>query len=220
MSAPALDEATSPLGRPPRTLVRWERIFAGLYFPVFHGIELVHRGRWPDSGPLIVTSNHPTFWDPWLVGMGQRRYVYWMAWEELWTWPLVKHLVAAHRAFPVDLERPKPSTLKRARAVLDAGRPLGVFPEGERTSGSRGELDPFKPGLAWIACATDAPIAPVSIRGARRAWPKQRAYPLPGKITVTYHPVIETARILPGAPRREREAALLARLEQTIASEL
>ncbi len=207
--------------RTARALVRTARVIAGLYFPLLHRIE--HRGKahWPRTGPLLVTSNHPTLWDPWLVGMGTSRFVYWMAWDEIFDWPLIGRAVRAYHAFPVDLEKPKVSTLRRAKSVLRRGGALGVFPEGGRTTGERGELDPFKPGVARLALSLDAPILPVSIKGARRAWPKQRSYPLPGpRITVTYHPVIVPSLFLPDAPKRDREKALLEKLEAVVLSAL
>src|SRR5579883_2871181 len=208
-------------GRQARTLVRVARILAALYFPAAHRIGFRGAGNWPLEGPLIVTSNHPTYWDPWLVGMGTERYVYWMAWDELFDWPVLGRAIRAYEAFPVDLDKPKPSTLRAARAVIERGGALGVFPEGGRTSGEHGELDPIKPGVARLALSLGAPILLVSIKGARRAWPKQRAYPLPGpRITVTYHPVIDTARFEENADKRDRERALLERLEKTIKSAL
>src|SRR5437870_4579233 len=122
-------------GKPPRALVRFERLFAERYFPVFHGVEFRFLGAWPETGPLIVASNHPSYFDPFVVGMRMKRYVYWMAWASIFTWPVIGWLTEVHRALPVDLERPKPSTLRRALAVLENGEALGVFPEGERTSG-------------------------------------------------------------------------------------
>lgn len=214
-------EAKSRPGRPARTLVRVARVLAALYFPSFHRIE--HRGKhnWPASGPLVVTSNHPTYWDPWLVGMGTRQFVHWMAWDEIFDWPIIGRAVKAYEAFPIDLERPKVSTFRRAHEVLEEGGILGLFPEGARTSGEHGELDPLKPGVARLALLLEAPILCVSIKGARRAWPKQRAYPLPGpKITVTYHPLIDPVTFRPDLPKREREKALLEKLEATLRSAL
>jgi 1-acyl-sn-glycerol-3-phosphate acyltransferase len=205
---------------PPGALIRFERIFAAYYFPIFHKIEFRRLGKPPETGPLIVTSNHPSFWDPWIIGMGLRRYIYWMAWEEAFSWPVIGRLITAHQAVPVDIDKPKPSTLRRSRAVLDAGHALGVFPEGERTHKTGGKIDPFKPGLAWMAFATGAPVLPVSIRGGLKVWPRGRTLPRPGKLRVTYHPVVDPSSVLPEAPRREREVALTRLLERTVESEV
>lgn len=205
---------------PPPGLWAFSRAVTITWFSVLHGVEVVGRRHCPPAGPLVVVSNHPTYWDPFLVGLGLLRYVYWMAWDDIFEWPLAGPLVRAFRAFPVDLERPKPSSLRAARAVLERGLPLGVFPEGGRSSGPG--LDPFKPGAARLALAAGARILPVSIRGAHAAWPKPRAYPLPGpKIVVTYHEAFDPAELAPaGRPPREREALVLRHLERTIASAL
>lgn len=214
------------ISRDAYSLVRVARLTMSKYLEVVHGIEIRGREHWPRSGPLVVTSNHPTYLDPWIVGIGAdgaRRYVHWMAWDEIFEWPIVGRAVTAYQAIPVDLEKPRPSTFRRANAVLARGGVLGVFPEGGRTSGEHGEIDPFKPGVARLALALGAPILPVSIKGARQCWPKQRAYPLPGKIRVTFHPVVDTRAVLEAGDKTEkraRELALVARLEATIRSAL
>jgi len=198
--------------------VRFARLVAALYFPIFHGIEHQGARNWPRKGPLIIISNHPTYWDPWLVGMGQswRSDTYWMTWEDVFDWPVIGPAITAYQAFPVDLDRPKVSTLRRAKDVLEAGHALGIFPEGSRTSGEHGAIDPWKPGACRLALLTGVPVLPVSIRGARACWPRQRTYPLPGKIAVTYHPLVDPNAIRPGAIAREREHALAEILRETI----
>jgi 1-acyl-sn-glycerol-3-phosphate acyltransferase len=152
--------------------------------------------------------------------MGTRRHVVWLAWDAIFSWPFIGRLVADYGAISVDLERPKPSTIRRARAVIAAGGALGLFPEGGRTSGALGELDPFKPGAARLALALGAPILPVSIRGARACWPKQHRLPRPGRIVVTYHEIVKPETIVPVTGRRDLEAKLMDRVLRAIASAL
>jgi 1-acyl-sn-glycerol-3-phosphate acyltransferase len=211
---------SSPLVPPNPALVRFERIFAAGFFGVLHRIDHRETRRVPEEGPLIVSANHATYFDPWLVGMGMKRNVYWMCWDEVFDWPVIGWLVSAHGCIPVDLDKPRPSSLRTARQVLDAGEALGVFPEGERTSGRTGAMEPLKPGLAWLAFSTGVPILPVSIKGGRDVWGKGRSYRPGPKLTVTYHDVLRPEEVLPGAERREREQELTRLLERTIRSAL
>lgn len=61
--------------------------------------------------------------------------------------------------------------LAEAKAALDDGQILIVFPEGTR--GDPEEMKPFKAGIARLGeHCPDAPIIPVYIQGAGRALPK------------------------------------------------
>lgn len=169
--------------------------------------DIDHAGKEhiPKAGGAIIISNHPTYVDPWMIGLGTPRWITWMAWEDAFSWPLVGAFVRSMGAFPVNLDRPQPSTIKAARRVLDQGRLLGVFFEGGRTQSPDG-LDPPRRGGARLAITAGVPVVPVSIVGARRAWPLDRAVPRPGRVRVVFHPTIDPER-LPGT-NRDREERL------------
>lgn len=209
--------AAEYLRPPPVWVYPFARMVFSTYCGLFHRVELRGVRRPPRRGPLIVISNHPTYMDPAFVGLGLRRHVVWMAWDEIFSWPIAGGLTRAFRALPVDLEKPRPSMMRAARAVLDHGLALGVFPEGGRTTGLG--VDRFKPGGARLAVATGVPVLPVSISGAQRVWPKSAAFPgVGGRVTVTYHDVLDPSAIESGRPPRAREEALTAKLQRTIAS--
>ena len=65
--------------------------------------------------------------------------------------------------------------LQKTLALLDEGRAVLVFPEGERTHD--GELEPFKAGISLLVKKVKAPIVPVGIAGAFDAWPRGRNRP-------------------------------------------
>jgi 1-acyl-sn-glycerol-3-phosphate acyltransferase len=194
--------------------------FFGTYFALGHRIDVRYHGRAPSFGPLVVMSNHPSFFDPWLVGFAiSNRYIRWLAWEEAFSWPVVGRFIESCRALPVDLDKPRVSTLRAARAVLDHGLALGVFPEGHRSPGPDA-IDPFKPGAARLAIATSARVLPVTISGgARIAWPPEHRLPRPGpRIRVTIHEPIDPSRVAPGATPRERDAMLTEMVRAAIES--
>lgn len=171
--------------------------------------ELEHVGRQhlPRHGPAIVIPNHPTYVDPWMVGLGTSRWITWMAWEDAFRWPLVGAFIRSMGAFPVNLDRPQPSTIKAAVRVLEQQRLLGVFFEGGRTS-EQSLLDPPRRGGARLALMAGVPVIPVSISGARRLWPRERPLPRQGKVVVRFHPPIDPGAVLPGEPGRVREERL------------
>jgi long-chain acyl-CoA synthetase len=74
--------------------------------------------------------------------------------------------------------------LRIAAAILQAGYPLLIFPEGTRSV--TGKLQPFKPGLGLLAIETGVPVVPALIEGTFEALPKGRLLPRRSKIKVTF----------------------------------
>jgi 1-acyl-sn-glycerol-3-phosphate acyltransferase len=183
------------------------RAAARLAFERGFRIERFGQHHVPEDGPALLVSNHPTYVDPFLVGYCLERWITWMAWEEAFSWPGIGWLFRHMGAFPVNTEKPAPSTFKTAFEVLAQGRLLGVFIEGGRTRQSEFGLDPPQPGAARIAVRAQIPVIPVSISGARRAWPLDRRLPRPGKVWVRFHPPVDPSA-LGGRGVRQREAAL------------
>jgi 1-acyl-sn-glycerol-3-phosphate acyltransferase len=100
----------------------------------------------------------------------------------------------------VDIEARDSRATREALRLLRAGAALMIFPEGERTRD--GGVQRFKPGAFRLAVSTGVPVLPVTIAGGDRAWPPGRVLPRPGRITITYHPLLH-----PDPVRDSREAA-------------
>lgn len=150
----------------------------------YHGLENV-----PERGPVIIAGNHPSYLDPVLVGVPVRRPIRFMAWDALFRIPVLGFVISALGAFPVDLRKGKgEAAFQKALEILNAGEAMGIFPEGGRSE--RGPMGELKTGTARLAISTGAPIVPVTIGGASRAWPKWKLLPRPAKIIVRFHPPI------------------------------
>ena len=156
-------------------------MFRLLFSAEYYGLENV-----PENGSVIIAGNHPSYLDPALVTMPLKRPVRFMAWDALFNIPLFGLLIRALGAFPVDIRKGKgEAAYHQAVRVLERGEVLGIFPEGGRSEwGVMGEL---RQGVARLAIETGAPIVPVTIGGAFRAWPKWKLLPKPAKIIVRYH---------------------------------
>jgi 1-acyl-sn-glycerol-3-phosphate acyltransferase len=157
---------------------------ARAYFGVrFEGVRHI-----PASGPLLIISNHVTYADPVLVSIPVRRRVYYMAWNALFDVPGLAWLIRRLRAFPVEIESADPRATREALRLLQAGQAVMIFPEGGRSPDGR--LQRFKPGAFRLACSLGTPMLPVTIVGGHESWPPGRILPRPGRLTITYHPLI------------------------------
>ncbi|MFA0783003.1 AMP-binding protein [Fervidibacter sacchari] len=88
------------------------------------------------------------------------------------------------RVVPFDRTTNPLEGLRIAAAILQAGYPLLIFPEGTRSV--TGKLQPFKPGLGLLAIETGVPVVPTLIEGTFEALPKGRLLPKRTKVRVTF----------------------------------
>jgi 1-acyl-sn-glycerol-3-phosphate acyltransferase len=117
----------------------------------------------PKDGPAIVTPNHKSFWDSFFVGAATKRELRFMGKSELFEGPQGRVLVALG-AFPVQRGASDADALATARAILDQGGLLSMFPEGTRIR-EPDELGAPKRGAARLAIEAGAPLIPAAITG-------------------------------------------------------
>lgn len=161
------------------------RLIPKVYFKVFHRIEFHGRENVPATGPVIIASNHISFYDPIIVGTGVDRDIEFMAWEKLFTIPILRSVIRFFGAFPVELTSADRSAYINAISTLFKNKALIIFPEGERSGD--GKVKNLKSGIARLALKTNARIVPVTIVGAYETFSRHRLLPRPGKISVYYH---------------------------------
>ena len=143
----------------------------------------------PAEGPLLITPNHGSFLDPMAIGAvlswQQVQRLYWAGWTGImFRGPISRTISRASQTVPVDPEHGLTSTLLFARAILDRGKALTWFPEGERTPD--GSLQRFLPGVGLLIQKTKVPAVPVWITGAYEAWPISRSLPRPHPIRLRF----------------------------------
>lgn len=169
----------------------------------------------PERGPAVVAANHPSYLDPALLSLRVKRPIRFMAWDALFKVPLLGAMMRAFGAFPVDV-RPGQGreAFARAKALIEQGEVVGLFPEGKRSR--TGWLEPaLREGAARLAWETGAPLVPASIAGAYRAWPHHQTLPRPARIKLRFHAPIDPG---PWRDKPEDEAlpALLAVLRERV----
>jgi len=141
------------------------------FFLVYFRMQRIGREHLPRSGPLLLASNHRSFLDPFVIGTMARRPVYYMAKRELFEKRWQAWILNALGAFPVDRGAGDSGAMDTARAILQRGDCVVVFPEGTRTR--PGPLGEPRRGVGRLALETGAPVVPIAVIGSdavRRGW--------------------------------------------------
>jgi 1-acyl-sn-glycerol-3-phosphate acyltransferase len=109
-----------------------------------------------------------------------RRRLRFMGKDALWKNPISGWLLSALGGFPVTRGTADREALRRCVAVLEAGEPLVLYPEGERKSGP--VVQPLFDGAVYVALRAGVPIVPVGIGGSERVMPKGARLIYPRKV--------------------------------------
>lgn len=136
----------------------------------------------PQSGPLVVVSNHASYFDPPVVSISVGRPVAYMAKEELFKVPVLAQVIKLYGAYPVNRGTADRTAIRSALERIENGWAVGVFLDGTRTPDGR-ITDP-KRGAALLAAKAKVPILPVSLWGTQKILQKGSMIPQAVPITV------------------------------------
>lgn len=153
----------------------------------------------PASGPVLLLANHASFLDPPLIGSMIGREAHFLARSGIAYAPGVGWVLRTFNTHSIRREGIDRDAIKTCAAVLNAGWPLILFPEGTRSRDGRVSKPKWGFGMI-IEQVGSVPCVPVYIAGSGRAWGRGVPIPLPRKVTIRY------GRAFAFEPRREGEA--------------
>ncbi len=179
-----MDKRKSSAGADNPLADRFSRIICYPYFALAHRFCWRGEEHIPRSGPVIFAANHQSFYDPVLLSLAAGRRVTYLAMQHYFGYPLLGWLMGFYGAVAVRADSPGPSAYGRMVRALRDGRACGIFPEGGRSPDGL-PCHP-SPGVGALALRTGAPVVPVTICGAHRAWPPGQALPRPGPICLLF----------------------------------
>ena len=129
----------------------------------------------PCNGPVVLASNHQSYFDPILVGCFTTRVLNYMARETLFRTPMFAALIRFHNAFPVKRGGADVAAFRHSLRLLKKGQAILLFPEATRTADGR--VRSMQPGAIALARKANTPILPVAIEGAFDIWPRESRLP-------------------------------------------
>nr|WP_306866967.1 lysophospholipid acyltransferase family protein [Arthrobacter bambusae] len=140
----------------------WSRPVGWLLDHVLYRTVITGRSNVPESGPVIFAGNHISFLDGPVMFGAAPRPMHILVKKEMFGGLLGKVLRASGQ-ISVDRSGDR-AALQLGKQVLDAGRCVGILPEGTRGSGTAGNISN---GVAWLALMSGATVIPVAILGTR-----------------------------------------------------
>jgi 1-acyl-sn-glycerol-3-phosphate acyltransferase len=165
-----------------------------VFRPQVEGLENI-----PESGPVIIASNHLSFADSIFMPLAVKRKVTFVAKAEYFTGKGIKGWLK--RMFfegtgQIPLDR---SGGRAARAALDTGLKIlrqgdifGIYPEGTRSPDGR--LYRGKTGVARLALESGAPVVPVAMLNMDEIQPIGKILPKIKRVKITFGPALDFSR--------------------------
>jgi 1-acyl-sn-glycerol-3-phosphate acyltransferase len=149
-----------------RPVITFWRNVTELHARLFARVRREGACTMPTSGPVILAANHGSVLDPFLlIATSPNRYPSFMIAREYAQWPLLGRLVRMIDCIPVNRTGIDTASVKAALRHLDAGRVLGIFPQGRiRHPDEPVEL---QEGVGLLALRSGATIVPAHVTGTR-----------------------------------------------------
>jgi len=196
-------------------MVRW---VSNPAFVPFARFDIEGAEHIPSSGPVIVVSNHRSYFDFVAMGMvvlGRGRNLRFLGKKEVFDAPVIGSLASAAGGIRVDRGTGSTQPLEAAAAALEGGEAVAILPQGTIPRG-REFFEPKlvgKTGAARLAAMTGAPVVPIGLWGTEEVWPRRMRVPRvhqvlnPPKVRVRVGPAVP----LSGSdPRADTEAIMKA----------
>ena len=151
----------------------WSRVARRLSRPYFHArmkIRFEGEENVPAQGPFLLMSNHQSDLDPMLLHAFCPRVLCTLAKSSVFRSRLMRWLAPRMGAIPTRRYQVDPQSVRVVLRLLDEGRGIGVFPEGERSWDAT--LQVFRAGSVKLALKCDVPVIPCGIVGTYDVCPR------------------------------------------------
>jgi len=130
----------------------------------------------PKHGPVIIASNHESYFDFIIFYAISPRKIQYLAAEKFFTSKFWKPLMVATGQIKVErTNKNKDDVHKKVEYILENNGMMGIFPEGTRSR--TGEMGKAFTGVTKFALKSRVPIVPVGINGTFEVLPPHKKLP-------------------------------------------
>jgi long-chain acyl-CoA synthetase len=169
-------------------LVRPQPVSAAFWYLVSRLIQVIALDRFdlhvrgieklPKNGAFIISSNHQSYLDPLILASVLPPpvfdKVFAVGTSEIFGKGFMLRLARSLRVVVVDPDANLIPAMRAGAFGLRQGRPLILYPEGERSIDGSPRI--FKKGAAILSIHMQVPIVPVGIEGFYDAWPRNKPF--------------------------------------------
>lgn len=157
------------------------------------GVKLEIKGQLDPNADMLM-MNHQSMLDIVIFEALSDRNLAWVAKKEIgdifWFGRILRlpKMIVVERESKTSLVK----LLRDAKDRIDAGRPIGIFPEGTRSDGKR--VKKFKAGAKMIAEKNKLKVQPIVMIGTRDILDSQNLKQNPGIVKITYLPIVQAEK--------------------------
>ena len=156
-------------------------------------IRVYGRKNVPSKGPVLLLSNHQSFFDVVFCQSTLRRSLHFVARDSLFKIKIFGPLIGSVHATAIKRGQADLSGMKKVIEKLKQNKVVCLYPEATRTGDGR--IAEIKPGFGLLSRRSGACVVPVVIDGAFECWPRHRIFPSFGRVTVSYGKVITSKQV-------------------------
>lgn len=140
------------------------RVIINVGMRLFVRVRAVGKENIPKDGTLVLCANHIGIKDVFLIGITYPRQLFFLAKKEWFSIPVMRGVMKAWGAIPLDRAGKDVGALKNAVKVAKEGKTIAIFPQGHRMPGINPAETSVKSGAALIAYHSHADVLPVCIK--------------------------------------------------------
>jgi len=161
-----------------------EKMTSLCFFNALFSIKTEGHEAIPEKGPFLLAPNHPSFYDPPLLGTFINRKLFFLGKEEMFNNPLACAFFRHLGGIPLKRNTGDAAGMREALRVLQE-KPLVMFPQGKVGA----SMDTVNPGVGFLARKSGVPVIAARIRGAECIPPLIKNMFKRKKIRISFAPV-------------------------------